>query len=134
MTVDQGVEVPAFYRRWFYAATIYNLVWGLVAILFPVPLFAALGVTPPNYPSLFQCIGMMVLVYAGGYYLLAKDPIRYAPFIWIAIAGKTFGPIGFVYAAGIGELPWIFGLNLITNDLIWWPVFWMFALRYARKI
>jgi small multidrug resistance pump len=129
-----NAEVPTFYRRWFYSATVYNLVWGLVAILFPVPLFAALGVPPPNYPSLFRCIGMMVLVYAGGYYLLAKDPIRYAPFIWIAIAGKTFGPIGFIYAASIGELPWIFGLNLLTNDLIWWPVFWMFALRYARKL
>lgn len=121
------------YRRWFVAAGWYNLIWGLGAILFPTLPFAAFGLPEPNYPSLFQCIGMIVMVYALGYWYIARDPIRYGAFVWIGLLGKTFGPIGFVYAAGTGELPWAFGWTIITNDLVWWPAFWGFALRYAPR-
>ncbi|MCU0315139.1 MAG: hypothetical protein MUC92_00955 [Fimbriimonadaceae bacterium] len=121
------------YQAWFYAATAYNVVWGLFAIFFPSLPFTAVGLEAPNYPALFQCIGMMVLVYALGYYYIAKDPERYGAFVWIGLLGKTFGPIGFVYAYFTGQLPLAFGITIIFNDLIWWPAFWGFALKYARK-
>lgn len=120
------------YRPWFLAATIYNFVWGTAVILFPNLLFDLLEMPRPTYPGIWQSVGMMVQVYAIGYWLLYRDPQRYAPFIWIAILGKTFGPIGFVFTALKGELPWAFGLTILTNDLIWWPAFWSFALRHAR--
>ena len=75
---------------------------------------------------------MLVGVYAIGYYLLARDPLRYAGLIWVALAGKTLGPVGFVYYAIAGILPWKFGWTCVLNDIIWWPVFWSFALRYGR--
>jgi hypothetical protein len=78
-------------------------------------------------------MGMMVGVYAYGYYLLAREPRRYCGLIWIGLAGKTFGPIGFVYSAATGTLPWTFGWICVFNDLIWWPIFWRFALTYARE-
>ncbi|HEY3782078.1 MAG TPA: hypothetical protein VGL56_13420 [Fimbriimonadaceae bacterium] len=121
------------YKRWFYAATAYNFLWGLIAILAPYKIFLLLGIPPFQPMEAFQCIGMIVGVYAYGYYLLARDPVRYSGLIWVGLAGKTFGPIGFVFAALQGHLPWSFGFNLLFNDLIWWPVFWSFALRYARK-
>lgn len=113
------------------AAAIYNLVWGVAVIIAPTAPFVLLGLETPNYPSLFQCIGMMVMVFGYGYWLIAKDPERFAPYVWIGLAGKIFGPIGFLYAASKGELPWTFGLTIITNDLIWWPVFISFALKVA---
>ena len=119
------------YRGWFYAATIYNFVWGAIVVLFPNLLFDLLGMPRTNYPGIWQSVGMMVLVYAGGYYLLARDPKRYALFIWIGLIGKTFGPLGFVITAIQGGLPWMFGLTILTNDLIWWPVFWSFALKHG---
>jgi hypothetical protein len=76
---------------------------------------------------------MMVGVYAYGYYLLAREPKRYCGLIWIALAGKTFGPLGFVYSASSGALPWSFGWICVFNDVIWWPVFWPFALKHARE-
>lgn len=121
------------YRKWFYAATIYNLIWGVAVILDPVTPFRLFGAEPPNYPSLFQCIGMMVMVFAFGYYLIARDPLRYAAYVWIGLAGKIFGPIGFVYAATKGELPWAFGWTILTNDLLWWPAFIGFAKTYAMR-
>lgn len=119
------------WRLWFTAAAAYNLAWGTFAILFPTLPFTLAGMDAPNYPSLFQAIGMIVLVYGLGYWYIARDPVRFAPFVWIGLLGKTFGPIGFLFAALTGELPWAFGVTIIFNDLIWWPAFWKFALRYA---
>ena len=124
---------PSIYSRWFYAAALYNLVWGVSAVLAPYSIFHLLRIQPFQPIEAFQCIGMMVGVYAYGYYLLARAPERYSGLIWIGLAGKTFGPIGFVFAALQGALPWGFGVTILFNDLIWWPSFWTFALRYARS-
>ena len=120
------------YRPWFYAAAVYNLVWGIVVLAAPGLAFDLLRMPQPNYPAIWQSVGMMVMVYALGYWLLARDPKRYAALIWIGLLGKTFGPIGFLWSALHGDLPWRFGFVCLTNDLIWWPAFWAFALRHAR--
>lgn len=121
------------YRRWFYAAAIYNAVWGIAVVLFPGPVLRLAGLDSPGATPLIQVMGMMVGVYAYGYYLLAREPERYCGLIWIALAGKTFGPLGFVYSAATGTLPWTFGWICLFNDLIWWPIFWRFALTYATR-
>lgn len=120
------------FRAWFLAAAVYNVCWGLAAILFPHAIFDLTGMARSNYPSLFQCIGMMVLTFSLGYLLMARDPVRYASFVWIGLAGKTFGPIGFFIAATNRELSWSFGWTILFNDIVWHPVFWAFALKYAR--
>jgi hypothetical protein len=121
------------YRPWFVAAAIYNLAWSAAVIVFPAPLARAVGVDAGSFVPFVQVIGMMVGVYAFGYYLLAHDPGRYCGLIWIALAGKTLGPAGFLYHAAAGTLPWSFGWVCLVNDLVWWPAFWAFALRHARR-
>ena len=121
------------YRCWFYAAALYNLLWAVAVVLFPQPLLDAAGIEDPDTAPFAQVIGMMVGVYAYGYYLLAREPLRYAGFIWIAIAGKTFGPLGFLYSAATSQMSWSFFWVILFNDLIWWPAFWSFALRHARR-
>jgi len=120
------------YRPWFYGAALYNVVWGVAVVMFPATLLRLTGMTAPGSEPLVQVIGMMVGVYAYGYYLLARDPDRYARLIWIGLAGKTFGPLGFFYSAATGTLPWSFGWVVLFNDVIWWPAFWRFALTHAR--
>jgi small multidrug resistance pump len=120
------------YRRWFYAAAIYNVAWGTAVVLFPSTLLRIAGMTATGALPLVQVMGMMVGVYAYGYYLLARDPKRYSGFIWIALAGKTLGPIGLLYSVSTGALPWSFSWICVFNDVIWWPVFWRFALAHAR--
>jgi len=121
------------YRRWFYAAALYNTIWGVLVVAFPRRFLDAAGLTASGAEPLAQVIGMMVGVYAYGYYLLASDPKRYAALIWIGLAGKTFGPLGFLYSVATGTLPWQFAWVLLFNDIIWWPVFWSFALRYGAR-
>lgn len=118
---------------WFYAAAVYNALWGFAVLAFSSSIVELLGLEPLRYPALFQVVGMIVGVYAIGYWLLAKDPVRYCGFIWIGLAGKVFGPVGFLWYAARGELPWQFGWTLIFNDLIWWPAFFLFAVRHARS-
>jgi len=125
--------VPARYRTWFSAACAYNAIWGAAIVVFPGPLSRLVGLDVPNATPLVQVIGMIVGVYAYGYYLLARDPLRYCGLIWVAIAGKTLGPIGYVWAASSGALPWSFGWVCLFNDVIWWPAFWRFGLGYARR-
>ena len=121
------------YRRWFYAAAIYNAVWGIAVVMFPGTLLQFAGMSAPDALPLVQVVGMMVGVYAYGYYLLAREPKRYSGLVWIGLAGKTFGPVGFLYSAMTGTLPWTFGWVCLFNDVIWWPVFWRFALTHATE-
>jgi hypothetical protein len=121
------------YRRWFYAAAIYNAVWGIAVVMFPGTLLQFAGMSAPDALPLVQVVGMMVAVYAYGYYLLAREPKRYSGLVWIGLAGKTFGPLGFLYSAMTGTLPWTFGWVCLFNDVIWWPVFWRFALTHATE-
>lgn len=132
--VEKGVKLSRRnYQNWFMAAAIYNFIWGTAVVLAPDVIFRAMRIAQPNYPSLFQAIGMMVMVYSLGYWLIAKDPERYAAFVWVGLLGKVFGPVGFLFAVSRGELPWSFGVTILTNDLIWWPVFFSFAWHYARN-
>jgi hypothetical protein len=120
------------YRRWFYAAAVYNLAWGSAVAAFPAALLHSAGIAGTSAVPLVQVIGMMVGVYAYGYYLLARDPQRYCGLVWVGLAGKTLGPLGFLYSAAIGALPWTFGWICLFNDVVWWPAFWGFALAHAR--
>jgi hypothetical protein len=120
------------YRGWFYAAAIYNFVWGVLVLLFPTLLFDLIGAEAPNYLPLWQVVGMFVLVYAPAYYWAARQPGKYPHLILIGLLGKLAGPIGFVYSALTGQLPVAFGLTILTNDLIWWPSFMLYMRDAAR--
>jgi len=137
--LQRGPNVPAWMTWVLRAAGIYNLLWGCFVILSPLTLFRWLDVAPPNYPSLWQCIGMIVGVYGIGYWIAAAAPQRHWPIILVGFLGKVFGPIGFLITARSGELPWEWGWILVTNDLIWWVPFgsilyWSFRENTDPKV
>ncbi len=127
------MDNPKRFTNWFYAATIYNVGWGLIVLLIPNWMIEKAGVGNLISAPFLQAIGMMVGVYGYGFYLLARDPVRYSGFIWVGLLGKIFGLAGFLYYASTGVLPWNFGFSILTNDLIWIPAFTIFAWKYARK-
>jgi hypothetical protein len=108
------------------AAAVYNIIWGTFVVLFPLEPFRWAGMPEPNYPQLWQCIGMMVAVFGVGYAIAAADPYRHWPIVLVGLLGKVCGPIGFLASALQGSLPWLAGCTIITNDLIWWlPFAWI---------
>ena len=121
---DFRSSVPRWHRVVLRFAAVYNLSWGLFAILFPMALFRWVGMDPlPNYPELWQCIGMIVGVYGIGYWIAGSDPIRHWPIILVGLLGKIFGPIGFLQAVWTERFPVAMGWTILTNDLIWWIPF-----------
>ena len=113
-------------------AGIYNLFWGCFVILFPIAAFQWLGVEQPNYPSIVQCLGMVIGVYGIGYWIAASDAAIHWPIVLVGLLGKIFGPIGFVYSAWRGEVPWMMGVTILTNDLLWWIPFASILVHAAR--
>jgi hypothetical protein len=110
-------------------AAAYNVAWGAWVVLFPGALFRWAGMEPPNYPELWQCIGMIVGVYGVGYAIAARDPCRHWPIVLVGLLGKVFGPLGFLNAVVQGRLPWTFGAMLLANDLVWWVPFGLILYR-----
>jgi len=120
------------YRPWFYAAAAYNLVWGAANIAFPQAYFDLVNIDPPRYAAIWQVVAMFVLVYAPAYWWAARDPLRHRQLIVIGLLGKILGPLGFIWAIAVDDLPASFGWTLITNDAVWWLPFGLF-LRDASR-
>jgi hypothetical protein len=126
-------SAPAWARRWLQAAAIYNIAWGAWVVLWPGSIFTWLGLAPPNYPQIWQCVGMIVGVYGIGYLIAAADPRVHWPIVLVGLLGKLLGPLGFLWGALTDELPWRFGLTLLSNDLLWWVPFTMILWDAARS-
>ncbi|TQV87993.1 alkyl hydroperoxide reductase [Aliikangiella coralliicola] len=127
---NNSIKISTF-KAWFKAAAIYNLVWGSYVVFLPSSYFELIGMPPPSYLAIWQVVGMCILVYAPGYWWASKDPIRFRHYIVIGLLGKMLGPVGFLWSAYQGLLPIEFGLTLLLNDLIWWPVFILFLRQMA---
>jgi small multidrug resistance pump len=111
------------------AAGVYNIVWGVFVVAFPLAPFRWFDMELPNYPEIWQCVGMIVGVYGVGYAIAAFDPVRHWVIVLVGFLGKFFGPIGFVNAALQGKLSWSFGWVNVTNDLIWLVPFTLILYR-----
>jgi peroxiredoxin len=75
---------------------------------------------------------MVIGVYGIGYWIASWDANTHWPIVLIGLLGKVFGPIGFVYSACLGDLPWSMGWTILTNDVAWWLPFSAILLHAAR--
>jgi hypothetical protein len=118
------------------AAGAYNLAWGAFVVLWPGAFFRWAGAEPPNYPEIWQCVGMIVGVYGVGYLVAARDPFRHWAIVLVGFLGKFFGPLGFLWSLWRGgSYPRSLGLVNVTNDLVWLVPFALIlrgAYRYER--
>jgi len=127
------VPPPAWMFWVLAAAAVYNLIWGIGLVLLPNQPFVWAGMEPCNYPSLVQCLAMVIGVYGIGYAIAARDPVSHWPIVLVGLLGKIFGPLGFLWTAAHGELPWTVGWMILTNDLIWWLPFTAILIEAARS-
>ncbi|MCI0343655.1 MAG: hypothetical protein L0216_21325 [Planctomycetales bacterium] len=114
------------------AAAAYNVAWGTFVVASPGTLFSWAEMEPPRYPEIWQCVGMMVGVYGVGYGIAARDPVRHWPIVLVGLLGKVLGPVGFLWSAARGHLPWVAGWTIVGNDLVWWVPFGL-LLRLAWR-
>ena len=122
MTIEcqaRGCQSPDWMKSALKLAGVYNILFGLWVLGWPGAWFSLSGMEEPRYPFLWQCIGMIVGVYGVGYLAAASAPLKHWPIVLVGFLGKVFGPIGFVFAASQGDLPWQAGWMILCNDLIW---------------
>jgi flotillin len=116
--------------RWVFAlAAAYNVAFGTWAGLFPHSFFTLFDLPPPRYPSIWACLGMVVVVYALAYAYVAFDPGRGTPFVAVGLLGKALGPAGWLAAVASGELPPRTFPLILANDLVWWFPFLCYLVR-----
>lgn len=120
------------YRLIFILAASYNAVFGLWAILWPRSFFYCFEIAPPNYPSLWRCLGMVVGLYGALYGYSAWRLDRAQPIILVGLIGKILGPIGWFMVVRSGEWPLRTFPLIVFNDLAWWLPFTLFLLDERR--
>jgi hypothetical protein len=120
------------YRLIFSLAAIYNLAFGLWACLWPEAFFSWTEIAPPNYPALWQCLGMVVGLYGILYASAARDLQRARLVIAVGLLGKILGPIGFFLITAANEWPLRTVTLIVFNDLVWWLPFSLFLLDPTR--
>jgi hypothetical protein len=120
------------YRLIFSLAALYNIAFGIWACIWPGALFAMLEMAAPNYPSLWQCLGMVVGLYGILYAYAAIRLERAKLIIVIGLAGKILGPIGMFIAFQSGEWPLRAVTLIVFNDFVWWLPFTVFLLDGTR--
>jgi hypothetical protein len=120
------------YRLIFSLAALYNIAFGIWACIWPGALFAMLEMAAPNYPSLWQCLGMVVGLYGILYAYAAIRLERAKLIIVIGLTGKILGPIGMFIAFQSGEWPLRAVTLIVFNDFVWWLPFTVFLLDGTR--
>jgi hypothetical protein len=110
-------------------AAIYNLLWGVWVIFFPLQFFSLVGMEPINHPMVWQGMGMVIGLYGLGYWWASYDPLRHWPIVAVGLLGKVLGPIGFLINYLLGKAPFSFSYMLLTNDLVWWIPFILILRR-----
>ncbi len=106
MNAEPANPIPhrRLHRAVFIAAGLYNIAWGIFAVLDPQWLFRFAGMPPLNHPQIFACLGMVVGLYGVVYIEVARRPERGWVFAAVGLAGKIFGPIGLLQLIVTGAL------------------------------
>jgi hypothetical protein len=111
------------HRAVFVGAGLYNIGWGILAVLDPQWLFRLAGMPLDNHPQIFATLGMVLGLYGLLYLEVARRPTRGFPIAAVGLAGKLLGPAGWIWLYLTGRWPLASGVIITTNDLIWWLPF-----------
>ena len=122
-----------WHSHWLFAAAWYNIGFGIWAGIFPQQAFQLFGLDPSTPLFLWQTIGMIVGVYGIGYAIAALNEQKHLPIVLVGLLGKIFGSIGFVFTYLNGDIPLLFGIMIVFNDLIWYPAFFGICFRFFRR-
>jgi hypothetical protein len=118
------------HRRWhritFCLAGIYNILWGLYAVLDPQWLVRFASLPLQNHSQVFACRGMVIGLYGLLYLEVTRVPERGWLLAAVGLLGKLLGSAGLMVLIVSGQWPVATIVLCLTNDLIWWIPFTMY--------
>src|SRR5213594_3664268 len=103
------------------AAAMYNVWWGMTAILAPRRLSRVLGFDASGDGMGWRAAGVMVLAYAPAYVWAVHHPREARPILATALFGKTIGAVGWVLGVSTRRLRRRSVLLPLLNDVLWIP-------------
>jgi hypothetical protein len=129
-----------FHRITFTAAGVYNIGWGLYAVLDPQWFFRVSRLPLSNSPQIFATLGMVLGLYGVLYLDIARKPEHGWLPAAVGLTGKILGPLGLAWLIATGQWPVRTVVIVLTNDLIWWVPFalylrdaWPYRLSHADE-
>lgn len=100
-------------------AGLYHIVWGTTVVFFPGFWFRLAGMHIPNYPELWQYIGMEEAVFGLGYLFASSNPVGHWRIVLLGFATKIFAALGFAFYFFQGREPEAAFNMILMNDLLW---------------
>ena len=110
----------------------YNLLAGLVMVVFYHEAFRMLGVERPKLVLPVQLTGVLVGLFGVGYHLVASAPYENRNLLTLGFWSKLLGTALAVYTVARGQLPDVFLVVVFFADVIYLPPFYL-IMRYLRK-
>src|SRR5438045_9447647 len=98
------------------AAGFYNLAWCLFMSVAPQAVFNWAGMVAPNYPELWQGMGMLIGAFGILYWIAARDPMKYRPIVAVGLLTKILAPLGAAQSVLDGRFAPAFLWLRLPND------------------
>ena len=130
--MQSSSAAPRWMARVLLIAAAFDVLGGTFVVLAPTAPFAWAGLELPRYPESWQALGLMLATYGLGYVWAARRPFQLWPIVLVGLLAKVLVPLGFVWAASSGSLPWEFGLPVLALGPVWWVPFGL-ILRGASR-
>lgn len=118
------------HRPLFMAAGGFNFLAGLPLLVAP-KLIGAVFQLPLNETAVvfMQAVAGVVLAFAVAYWMIARDPVRYRPFIWLGMGLKIFLAALLIGHWLLGSIAWPL-VALVMGDVLFAALF----ARYLRQV
>ncbi|MBV8501895.1 MAG: hypothetical protein JO006_09270 [Paucibacter sp.] len=116
----------------FRSAAVFNWLAAGAVLLMPAALAQRLDLPPPPIATVYgQLACMAIAVFGGMYWMVARDNLRYRPFVAIAIVTKFLAVAIVTGQWTAGTVAWpLAALSLV--DIAWAVIFWRFLRRDGR--
>ena len=114
---------PPWTARVLRSAAALDVLGGGLLLVAPGMPFSWGGLDAPASPEVWQCLGLIIALSGVGLALAARAPFRHWPTVLVSLLGKVLVPLGFVWAASAGRLPWELGALVLPLGPVWWLPF-----------
>ncbi len=123
---------PPWTARVLKSAAALDVVGGGVLLLVPGSLLSGAGLDASASLEAWRALGLVIALSGLGLALAARSPLRHWPVVLVSLLSKILVPLGFVWAASVGRLPWELGALALPLGPVWWAPFGA-ILREARR-
>lgn len=125
--------LDAWMTRLLWGAAAFNVLAGIGMILFYHEGYRALGIPKPELALPTQIVGMLVMLFGWGYWMVARDPLLNTNVLRIGWWTKALGSVLVFYHYFQGNVPWILPFGVLFADVAWLFPFWIIQQRIDAR-